>query len=238
MKTTLDYLDNTYLFDGVGRIIRKDNDDKGNYLVLDRTIFYPQGGGQPADVGYIKHTNYEIFISFVSFFEGEVKHYYQGNGDNILIGDDVSLYIDKTKRIEHSKLHTVGHLIAAVAEDKTGLIATKGYHFPEGAYVEFDSAITSSEGLIDELNTILNSTIKQGNKISAKIVDYTELSNLCKNIPPYLPKDKPLRIVDIEGFGAVPCGGTHLNTLSEINKITIRKISNKKGKAKISYLCE
>ncbi len=239
MNTQLDYLNDTYLFESKGKVVELNNDEKGKYLVLDRTIFYPQGGGQPSDTGIISSKNCTINVHFVAFVSGQVRHYYDNDCNQLDIDNEVMLSIDKDRRLQNAKIHTAGHLLGSVVEKELeGLIAVKGYHFPDGAYVEFNTSIASSEELKEKLNTILSNELKQSKNITAKLVNYDELVKLCSNIPTYLPKDKPLRVADIEGFEPVPCGGTHLKNLSEISKIEIRKISNKKKKGKISYLCE
>ena len=54
MNTVLEYLDNTYLYQSTAKVVRVGEAEKGKYFVLDKTIFYPQGGGQPSDTGYVE----------------------------------------------------------------------------------------------------------------------------------------------------------------------------------------
>ena len=73
--TELVYLKNTYEFETTAKLLKFDKDEKGTYLILDRTLFYPQGGGQPSDLGQILVKHLKFNITFVSFNNGLVHHY-------------------------------------------------------------------------------------------------------------------------------------------------------------------
>ena len=91
----------------------------------------------------------------------------------------------------------------------------------------------------DEFLRILQDEIEQSILdnlgVKTEIVSYDDLAARCPNIPSYLPKDKPLRIVTIDRFDPLPCGGTHVLSLSEIKGLTVTKVKSKKGRTKISY---
>jgi len=238
MKTAFSYLDDTYKFKDNATISMVDNDEKGKYLILDHTIFYPQGGGQASDIGTIAKDNNIIKINFVGFSDGYVKHYYNGDDSSFNIGDKVELNIDEKNRIDNSKSHTAGHLVQCIIEKQSKtMIATKGYHFPNGSYVEFEGEKPEDiESFLKNVNLELNDLIIKGVNINKKLVSYDELVNLSNNIPEGLPKDKPLRVIFIEGTDKyVPCGGTHLKNTNEFKEIKVRKLSSKKGKLKASY---
>jgi len=239
MNTNLVYLEDTYNFELKAKFVTSGSDEKGSFIVLDSTIFYPQGGGQPSDIGVITSNIEKFEIHFVAFVEGIVKHYTNNNISNLVHGEEVNLSVDIETRKRNAKIHTAGHLLGSIVEKEIeGLIAVKGYHFPDGSYVEFNSSINSSDELKDRLNFLLKEKLSKAEDIETKIVSFDELVSICKHVPEYIPKDKPLRVVFIHGFEPVPCGGTHLKSLSEIKNIEIRKISSKKGQAKISYSCE
>jgi len=239
MNTHLEYLNDTYNFASSAKLVEIGTDEKGSFLILDKTIFYPQGGGQPSDIGIIISNYKEYEIHFVLFVEGQVRHYTKDDLTLLHIGDDLQLKVDSEKRLIYAKIHTAGHLLGSIVEQTLpGVIAVKGFHFPEGPYVEFNSTIESSDELKTKLNSLLRTKLEKSEKIETKLVSYEELVKMCNHVPEYLPKDKPLRVVIIPNLEPVPCGGTHLNSLSEISSIEIRKISSKKGQSKISYTCE
>ena len=249
IETLLEYLTDTYKFESEAKILKFDKDQKGNFLVLDKTIFYAQGGGQPCDLGTISINDEQIFeITFVSFNNGVVQHYYKENESimdklNDFIGLTCLLKIDSSRRLNNAKSHTSGHLLASVVEtlDKD-LIGVKGYHFPEGPYVEFKGklAAMTSEELIKKATEIMNEKINAKACVTASEVGQEEINNnnnnnLSKSPEFQLQPGKKARFVQIEGFGPVPCGGTHLKNLSELKEITIRKINSSKGNTRVAY---
>jgi Ser-tRNA(Ala) deacylase AlaX len=227
--TKLLYLEDTYKFESTGKILKIDKDSKGQFLILDRTIFYPQGGGQPSDSGQIIIVDKKITfnIHFVGFNNGVVHHYFKEDDillDN-LIEKDAELKVDDLKRINHAKSHTSGHLLANIVElIAPELKGIKGYHFPEGPYVEFTGKLSSftNEKLINKTIEMIKQKIEEEAEITVKIME-TEVS------------EHKSRLVQISGLEAVPCGGTHLSNLNELKEILIRKINFSKGNTKISY---
>jgi alanyl-tRNA synthetase len=235
--TKLLYLNDTYKFEGNGKILSTDRDTKGPFVILDETIFYPQGGGQPSDIGTIQVDEKILNINFVSFLNGLVKHYLKEDVSvDEIIGKNANLKIDSSRRIENAKSHTSGHLIASIVEMLAPeLIATKGYHFPEGPYVEFAGKLNSlsSDDLIKKISEISKEKINSGMKVIAREVNPEDLNQRNPNFE--LQAGKKTRLVEIEGYQAVPCGGTHLSNLSELKHVTIRKIQFPKGNTKIAY---
>jgi Ser-tRNA(Ala) deacylase AlaX len=238
MATELIYLEDTYKFTHTAQIEYLSSDERGQYCVLDRTIFYPQGGGQPSDTGFFEVKEIRLPISFVAFLEGEVRHYGDFTGASLERGDEVLLFVDEERRITNAKAHTSGHLLADVIESLgKGVIAFKGYHFPDGSYVEFQGNIPAeeSESLIAEANNRLSKILSSGGNIQSSLVMLEELKTLCSNVPANLPPDKPMRVVKMGDFQPTPCGGTHLKSLDELNEVVVTKVKRQKGNTKISY---
>ena len=138
--TRLDYLENTYLFQSSAKLIEILDTERGVALVLDCTVFHPQGGGQPADTGIIKSETGEFVVTDTRLNEnGIIYHFGEFTHGSINNGDTVRLEIDQNARILHARLHSAGHLIdiAVRKAGLTNLIPTKGYHFTNGANVEY-----------------------------------------------------------------------------------------------------
>jgi len=237
MITDLKYMEDSYLFEDNAELIKVDEDEKGSYCVLNSTIFYPQGGGQPTDIGFINIDNGDdIEVNFVSFVDGEVRLY----SDVINIkprNQIVKQFINQNERMKNARSHTAGHLLTILIENETDLIGVKGYHFPNGSYVEFEgNNIDNTEKLIERINQLAIESIKAKKQINVEVISINELSKKCKNIPSYLySTNKPIRIMTIDGFEPIPCGGTHLKNLSDLSILKVTKIKFKKGKVKISY---
>ncbi|MBN8827739.1 MAG: hypothetical protein J0H68_03420 [Sphingobacteriia bacterium] len=145
--TITTYLYDTYKFNDIARIIDISKDERGNYLLLDSTIFYPQGGGQPSDIGtiYIPSQNKVILISIVKLINKEIRHYTKNEKLPFsLINQEVQITIDSDNRITNAKYHTIGHLIGNLVEEINPEIkAIKGHQFPNEAYVEFSNILNA-----------------------------------------------------------------------------------------------
>lgn len=232
--TKLLYLNDTYLFKARAKFIVIKENDKGIAIILDQTIFYPQGGGQPADTGKIISGNSEFTVTDVRLDgEGFVWHFGTFNSEMFDEGEEVSLEIDKDKRILNARLHSAGHLLdCAVSKLKLqSLKPTKGFHFPQGPYVEYDGIVEDNQALIPVLESAINELIEEN------------LTTATENLSPdeakiqgiWAPPGKSARVVRFNGYEHCGCGGTHINEASEIGKIQIRKIKSKKGTTRISY---
>lgn len=231
--TELIYLNDTYLNQLEAKVIEVKNTEKGVAIILDKTIFYPQGGGQPSDQGKIYSEKGIFVVTDVRVDEnGMVYHFGNFENGNFQSEDTVKLEIDGNRRILNSRLHSAGHLIDIAAKRAgLGLKAIKGYHFPDGPYVEYMGTVENPENYIFAVEEAANILVTQDLKIFKKEISSEE----AKIRGFYAPAGKAARAVNFEGNEEVGCGGTHVNSSKEIGKIVIRKISSKKGNTKIAY---
>lgn len=182
---------------------------------LDGTIFHPQGGGQPSDVGTIQ--NIPVVKVIDRKEDNEIEHELE-SVPNFKVGDKVSLFIEQEPRLLFTKLHSGGHLLAHVAEELfPNLSNPRGHHFPGESRVVFDYTDLPSK---EELATSLLGALKDAIKANTPIVSLWDATSG--------------RTVTMNGSTA-PCGGTHVDTLGEIGEVTFRKVETKKGVLKISY---
>jgi alanyl-tRNA synthetase len=237
--TELMYIEHPDLFESSAQVTQHGSDAKGVYLVFNQSLFYPQGGGQPADQGKIitANTCYEVFD--VRNVDGEIRHYIIGNSTPIHPVDAVTIEIDKERRVLNSKYHTAGHLIAAVVEkENPELKAIKGHQFPGEAYVEFGGTVSDADNFMAQISSRVSECIASRTTVKTEELSSDDAAIIAQDLPYELPKNKSLRVCHIEGFFPVPCGGTHVNTLEDIASLIIKKCKNKKGKAKIYYEVE
>lgn len=236
MKTQHIYLQNPDVHEISASILKTGFNDKGSYVVLDRTIFYPQGGGQPADQGIIESGNRTYHVHDVRKNGDEIHHYIDEECPSSLSHDAVNISIDSTRRKINTCYHSAGHLIASVVENMTGnLKAVKGHQFPGEAYVEFLGEIVNKEGFMKNVNSSISHHIDKRTVIETKELEPTDISLFIQDFPYHMLNNKSLRVCHIHGFTPVPCGGTHVKILSDLRKVNISKVKNKKGKIKISY---
>jgi len=238
--TKLLYLEDTYQFNGTGIIVSmQEVEGKGTSIILDQTIFYPQGGGQPADQGEIRTKGGARFaVTDVRMIDGVVHHF--GNlAQGILVANEEAiLTVDPERRQLHARLHSAGHLIdAAVQLVGLSLAPTKGYHFPDGPYVEYEGEIAADqrENVRVQLETKVNELINS--QLPTQIISTNKagLAEICSFVPDYVNDNKPIRVVTMVPKLGCPCGGTHIKNSSEIGKINLTKIRVKSAQTRISY---
>ncbi|KAF5736983.1 alanine--tRNA ligase cytoplasmic [Tripterygium wilfordii] len=153
-------------------------DDGRRALILDSTIFHPQGGGQPADTGFITivDLNLKFTVQDVRSKDGIVFHYGFIEGapeeseSKFEVGKEVLLNVDESRRKLNSRLHSAGHLLDACMQH-VGLAHMepgKGYHFPDGPFVEYKGTVPQNELLRkqNELELEANALISKGGKVS------------------------------------------------------------------------
>ena len=231
------YLYDTYSFSDKGAITHSDRDGRGHFIVLNRTIFYPQGGGQPSDLGCISTANLKIPINSVRTNDSEIRHYTDKDYSDF-IGKEVTLHIDKDRRILNSKLHTAGHLISNLIESRYPFCtAVKGHHFPGESYVEFRTQPSDAVRQLDllVLNNKLQELIAQNFAVTNEYITYDEIASKCPNLPYAIPQKQLIRLVKIGLFNYQPCGGTHIQSLSELKGLQITKQKEKSDSIKIHY---
>ena len=238
MPTNLQYLNDPYRFTGEATVTGKGRGEKGVYIELDQTIFYPQGGGQPSDSGYIVVARQKIPVIFVGALNGAVQHFVPEAHFEAVENDvPARLVVDRPHRIQNARLHTAGHRVGHILETlHPRLIPIKGYHFNEGAHVEFiDESRIASAGLIDAVNEKIVADIEADKSVCAAMSNFNDVSAIRPDLAPFIPRDKPTRIVRIGDYKALPCGGTHMRSTSELTGLQITRVKRKKDRLKISY---
>ncbi len=206
-------------------------------LILDQTIFYPQGGGQPYDQGYIENEQGKFKVEEVRFVVGLVKHIGTFESGAFAVNQNVTCSVNPERRALNCRLHSAGHVIdMAVTALKLSWVPGKGYHFPEGPYVEYAGSLegVDKEKLKADIETASNVFIAQAIQTKLIFMSKEEMKHLCHHVPDYLPEGKPVRVVMYGDFG-VPCGGTHVSNLQDIGDMTVRKITQKGPNVRVSY---
>ena len=236
-STKLLYLEDFNLLQAEATVLDALGENDRDTVILDQTIFYPQGGGQPYDTGTIESDDNKFVVEEVRSVDGVVKHIGKFETGKFGKNTKVRLSVDKDRRDLHSKLHSAGHVVdMAVFELKLNWAPGKGYHFPQGPYVEY---IGNLEGLDKEelkgkIERICNRLIQEGRETKLMFMDKEKMKSICHFVPDYIPEGKPSRVVIYGDFG-IPCGGTHVSNIKEIGKIMIRKIKAEKGNIRVGY---
>jgi misacylated tRNA(Ala) deacylase len=201
--------------------------DRGG-IELDRTVFYPTGGGQPGDAGVLHLANgSEIIIA--TAIKGDdtddVIHIPADGQEAPATGSVVTAAIDWTKRHSHMRIHTCLHLLSSVVE-----YPVTGGQISDGkGRLDFDMPEMTVEK--DAITERLNELIAQGHPVSVSWISDAQLAaqpDLVKTMSVKPPTGQgQVRLIEVDGCDLQPCGGTHVANTAEIGPIRVRKIEKK-----------
>lgn len=208
------YLADTYCFSATSDVIATGTDELGTWLALRENIFHPQGGGQPADTGWVN----DIPISIRRDASGRVV-VYPSSPLEYVPQAKVIARVSASERIRNAALHTAGHLLNWELR-QYGWMATAGHHFPGESRVVF-TPMASSAVLVAQLPT---------EKIEADI-----RARLMKGAEVKTWLETDTRIALIQGTEPMPCAGTHVGNVNQIVDFSIKSLKFKNGQLRISY---
>lgn len=211
----------------------------GNLIVLDKTAFYAQGGGQPFDTGVLVKNDQEYPVVSVRKQDGHIVHELgQSGGANLQSGDKVAGKINWERRHMLMRMHTAAHLLCSIFHNKTGAFITGNQLDVDKSRIDF--ALDDYDPLkIKEYVALANTLIQQDLPVSVAFMPREEalkISGMVKLAGALPPAVTELRIVSIEGVDTQADGGTHVNTLKEIGTIEFLKAENKgKNNRRVYY---
>ena len=220
MTEILYYPDNEYLKEFDATVEKVDEED--GYLVLDRTLFYKQGGGQPADHGTITWSDGETEVEDVQKEHGEIRHYI--SGDLPEEGDEVHGRIDWDRRYRHMKMHTAQHIVSKVVLDIYGASTAGNQVHADRSRIDFEPANFDEQDL-KKIQEEANRVIEEDIELSKSEVPREDLEEETEDgrtnldlIPDHID---PLRAVEIGDIDICPCGGTHVDSTGELGQLEI-----------------
>jgi len=216
--TRMLYYDDTRLMDFTGLVLYSRN----GLLVLNQTAFYPEGGGQPCDLGYIEYGSRKIQVNYVERNEHTVIHHVS---EDLPEKARVRGHVDASRRRSLMVHHSATHLLLAASRSVLGdhvwqAGAQKGVDESRIDITHF-SKLTDKE--IAEIERRCLQQITEGRKIIVRNIDwYKALDQFgFRLFQGGVPLDSKLRVVEIQDIDAEGCGGTHLDNISEIGFIKI-----------------
>lgn len=239
MKTKLLYLENPYLKTMDAAILEVLPDDPGVFrLILDQTVFYPLGGGQPTDQGFLTFADStKAEVNKVLLKDGEVNHYVKINAEP-QVGQKVHGMIEWDRRLKNMKVHTAAHIIDfalhLLGYSPTILHPFKGDHGKK-PFIVYTGSI--GKDIKQEVQKKVDELIQKNLKFSWSFESLDDLTNEAIYLQPGLPKNKPLRALRLEGIGAVADGGTILATTQEVGKVEVVSIEENGTETIFHYKC-
>ncbi len=220
------YYEDAYLQEFTARVVGRVNREGFPVVILDRTAFYPESGGQPHDTGWLN----EVRVIRVEEEEGLILHFLEKE----ITSEEVAGKIDWPRRFDHMQQHTGQHILSqAFYELLKG--ETLSFHLgQEDSTVEIGLPAIKDEALgrVEELaNRIAFSNLEVKNYFLSD----EEVSRIPLRKPP--KKAGLIRVVEIAGFDYSACGGTHCRQTGEVGLIKILKQEKIRGNLRFSFVC-
>ena len=208
--------------DGAGR-----GDAAGSAIVLDRTVFYPMGGGQPGDKGTLRWHGGQLAIGDTHYGHGgSILHIAAGGSGLPAVGDTVQVTIDWDRRYRHMRMHTALHLLGAVL--RYGV--TGGNIAADRSRLDFDMEDTVDK---EAVTAAMQALVDENHPIRCRWITDEELEarpELVRTMSVKPPKGAGhVRLLEIGNVDLQPCGGTHLRETGEVGRVRVSKVE-KKGK--------
>lgn len=201
----------------------------GDGIRLDRTVFYPTGGGQPGDRGHLELDGGEriaIVDTRKGLQPGEIVHVPEAAATPELIGRSLTACIDWERRHRMMRMHTLLHLLGAVV----GAGVTGGAIRDDGTgRLDFDLPDPTLDK--DAITADLNRLVREDHGVVPRWVSESELDanpDLVRTMSVAPPRGQGrVRLLEIEGVDLQACGGTHVARTGEIGPVEVRKIEKK-----------
>ena len=222
------YYQDSHLVEFEARVIDKTERVSGwTAVTLDRTAFYPTGGGQPSDTGTL---NGERVLECIDDEENGVLHVIQGRAPGV--GASVRGRIDWPRRLDHIQQHTGQHILSQAFVTLFNA-PTRGFRVLHDV-CEIDVELTNpTNELIERAVELANNVVWEDREITIKSATSEEAAQLPLRKEPSRAGD--LRLIEIEGFDLTPCGGTHAYRTGEVGMIAVRTWERAKGLTRIEF---
>lgn len=226
MPTKKLFYQSAYLTECTSQMIKTIKKEDGNYIVLEETVFYPTGGGQPHDEGLING----ITVLDVVLEDDEVLH----KVERLPETTEVQCQIDWKRRFDHMQQHSGQHMLSAVCRDLYQAMTVSFHLGIDSCSIDIELPEVKAEQLT-AIELEVNRRIYQNLKIESYFVTPEQMSQLDLVKPPKVTEN--IRIVEIQGVEHNACGGTHVSSTGELGMIKLLKAEKQKGNTRIYFKC-
>lgn len=204
-----------------------------NGIVLDRTVFYPGGGGQPHDLGVISIGDQNVAVTKVQNVKGEVIHWVEDN-HGITTGQSVTAEIDWDRRYTLMRTHTALHILCGVVWRDYKAQVTGGDMQPGTARMDFEFENMTAE-FAEQIEDTINREVNDNRTIEVNFLtreQANQVPDLIRTKINLLPETiSEIRTIDISGLDLQADGGTHVKNTSEVGFI---KVTGHESKGRIN----
>ncbi|HDI73709.1 MAG TPA: hypothetical protein ENF57_01720 [Candidatus Korarchaeota archaeon] len=232
------YLEDPYLREAKAEVLVARKERRNVYIVLNRSIYHPKGGGQPTDLGFMRGEGFTVSLKKVMEVRGVLVHFGKLSGRLPGQGEEVNCSLDWERRYLIMRLHTAGHILDhAIRESYGRVVDTLGAnHGPPEAFTEYKAGPPDLEQ-IKFIAERANEVVRNGREVRFVYVTPEELPAKARGAPNLdrLPPAERYRLVVIEGINAIPCTGTHVMNTREVGFIELKGVEETERGFKLYY---
>ena len=198
------------------------------HIILDKTCFYPEGGGQPGDTGFIN----DVPVLDCRFIAQELVHITESP---ITIGATVHGKIDFLRRFTFMQNHTGEHIISGIVKELHGF-TNVGFHLsPNNMTMDFNGELSKDQ--LEEVEMLANNAIYQNIPLEINIINSATLESLNMDYRSKKALQGDVRIVNIPQYDLCACAGLHVRSTGEVGSVKIISAQRYKGGVRIYALC-
>jgi alanyl-tRNA synthetase len=223
--TDLLFRDDPYLLEFEATVVARRERQGRPAVVLDRTAFYAESGGQPWDTGTLGG----VAVQAVVEEGGEVLHVLDGP----LPADRVTGRVDAARRSDHRQQHHGQHLLSRAFVDTAGARTVSFHLGPESSSIDLDREVDETAVRAAERRT--NEVVWEARPVTVRTVSRREAEAL--GVRPPEEAGDSVRLVDAEGFDRQPCGGTHPRNTAEVGAVVVTGQERYKGGTRVRFVC-
>ncbi len=226
------YRTDAYLVSFTARVVAHVTRKGAPALVLDRTAFYPEAGGQPHDVGVIAHVR---VTNVIEDADGEILHILEGNTvDSLRPGDEVQCCVDWGRRFDHMQQHSGQHVLSQAFIRVAGLDTVAIHIGHSDCTIDLPASALPSDAL-ERAEREANAIVMEDRPILAYEVGDADLPAIPLRRPPKV--SGAIRIVEVKDYDWSACGGTHVRSTAQIGLIKIIKAEKRGAETRITFRC-
>ena len=226
MTTEKLYYNDSHLFDFEATVLDCRETEKGWALILDKTAFFPEGGGQQADTGSIG----TVPVTDVQERAGEILHFC---GEALPVGAHLPCRIDREQRLIRMQNHSGEHIVSGLAHKLYGC-ENVGFHMGEDCMtIDFDRELDWQQ--LMEVETLANRAVRDNLPVRCSFPEGEALEKL--EYRSKLELTENVRIVEIPGIDRCACCAPHVERTGEIGLIKILEAERHRGGVRLSLCC-
>lgn len=230
MPTERLYFGDSGLLDFSSVVVDITASERGDCVVLDRTAFYPTGGGQPNDIGTLDSTG---VIDVFEDDHGVVYHLVKDRG-LFAPGQVVEGRIDRARRLDHLQQHSGQHVLSQAFVQACGA-QTRSFHLGEKTSTIDIEMQSPSDETMRTAEDIANNIVFENRPMIVHMVDEAGAERFPLRKESQVKGE--VRIIEVQDFDWSPCGGTHAHRTGQIGLIAVRSFERAKKMTRVEFVC-